>query len=311
MCGMLLAMSRSGRWEIPSDVVGAWDELYGEDVVREWLAEAEELAERCENLWQLRIKGFLPGGSLSCVLACRQANGTAAVLKLLAPWAQEAIGPEVLALSAWNGRGAVALLDHTPDGRALLLRRIRPGDVFEPSGHDEADCERVVQTLRVLASIPPPEGLPALSAAVRTRFARARGIARRRRGWITSQEINDAERRAVELAQTATRHGLVHGDAQNKNLLLDDAAGMLVAIDPEPSAGDRHFDPALWALTHRPGKGVQERCDALAGLLDLNADRLWCWCVVLAAPEVALDVAERAVAHREFLTRARPYRSRG
>jgi len=288
-----------------------WDELHGEDVVRQWLAEAETFVARCADVWQLRIEGFLPGGSLSFVLACRRADGTAAVLKLLAPWAQEAIGREVLALSAWNGRGAVALLDHTSDGRALLLRRVLPGDVFEPSGQDEADCERVVQTLRVLASIPPPEGLPPLSAVVRERFARARGVGRRRQGWITSQELDDAERRAVDLAQTATCRGLVHGDVQNKNLLLDAAGGMPVAIDPEPSVGDRHFDPALWALTHRPGKGVRERCGAVAGLLGLDADRLWRWCVVLAAPEVALDVADRAVAHREFLACALRYQCGG
>jgi hypothetical protein len=43
------------------------------------------------------------------------------MLKLLALWALEAIGTEALALSVWIGRGAVALLEHAPNGRALLL----------------------------------------------------------------------------------------------------------------------------------------------------------------------------------------------
>jgi hypothetical protein len=48
------------------------------------------------------------------------------VLKLLAPWAAHAIASEALALSAWRGYGVVELLECTPEGRALLLRRIEP-----------------------------------------------------------------------------------------------------------------------------------------------------------------------------------------
>jgi len=278
--------------------------LHGDDVVRQWLAEANVLAASCEEEWVLRIDGFLPGGSLSCVLACRRDDGSPAVLKLLAPWAAESTGAEALALTAWNGRGAAALLERTPDGRALLLSRVSPGTAFVPSGSDELDCERVAGTLRVLASAPTPDELPPLSEALRARFARARGMAGQRQEWITAQDLDDAEQRAVALAISAGDRGLVHGDAQDKNLLLSDLGGTLVAIDPEPSVGDRHFDAALWALTHRPGVGVRERCALLAGLLALDATRLWEWCLVLAVAEVALEVADRARAHHEFLAQA-------
>jgi streptomycin 6-kinase len=297
-------MSRPARWQVPANVVNRWVRLHGDDVVRQWLADARALADRCGEAWRLRIEGFLPGGSLSCVLACRRADGTPAVLKLLAPWAHEAIGAEALALAAWDGRGAVALLEHTRDGRALLLSRVTPGCGFSPSGSDEADCQRVADTFRELASAQVPVGLPVLSAAVRARFARAKGEVGQRSSWITAQDLKDAEERAVALAQDPGPRGLVHGDAQNKNLLVGAPGGMLVAIDPEPSAGDPHFDPALWALTHRPGKGVRERCALLAGLLDLDRTRLWEWCLVLAVPEVALERESRARAHYEFLAEA-------
>lgn len=226
------------------------------------------------------------------------------VLKLLAPWATASVGTEALALAAWNGNGAVALLERTPDGQALLLSRVRPGNAFSPSGSDELDCERVLPTFRALASVPIPDGVPALSAGLRTRFARARGMAGQRQQWITAQDLDDAEERAVALARSASDRNLVHGDAQDKNLLLSDPGGTLVAIDPEPSAGDPHFDPALWALTHRPGVGVRKRCALLAGLLGLDAARLWDWCLVLAVAEVALEVEGRARAHRELLAHA-------
>lgn len=297
-------MSPPARWEVPVDVVSWWASLHGDDVVRRWLADARVLAASCGEAWRLHIEEFLPGGSLSCVLACRRADGSPAVLKLLAPWAAGSIGTEALALVAWEGRGAAALLERTPDGRALLLSRVSPGDAFSPSGSDELDCERVVPTLRALASVPVPDGIPALSAGLSVRFARARGMAGQRQHSMTAQDLGDAEERAVALAQSASGRNLVHGDAQDKNLLLSDPDHTLIAIDPEPSAGDRHFDPALWALTHRPGVGVRERCALLAELLGLDAARLWDWCLVLAVSEVALEVEDRARAHREFLVQA-------
>lgn len=294
-------MSPPTRWEVPVDVVSWWVCLHGDDVVHGWLAEARVLAAGCQAAWRLHIERFLPGGSLSCVLACRRADGTPVVLKLLAPWAGRSVGTEALALAAWNGRRAVSLLERTPDGRALLLSRVNPGNAFSPSESDELDCERVVPTFRALASVPVPDGVPALSEVLKARFARARGMAGQRQHWMTAQDLGDAEQRAVALAQSARGRNLVHGDAQDKNLLLSDPGGTLVAIDPEPSAGDRHFDPALWALTHRPGLGVGKRCALLAELLGLDAARLWDWCLVLAVAEIALEVEGRASAHREFL----------
>jgi streptomycin 6-kinase len=294
-------MGRSAGWEIPGDVVDGWVCAHGEPAVREWVVDARSRAAGCAEAWGLRIEGFLPGGSLSCVLACRRADGSRVVLKLLAPWAVEAIASEALALSAWSGYGAVELLERTPDGNALLLARVSPGRSFVPSGNDGDDCNRVAQTLRALAVAPVATGLPVLTVAVHARFERARAGARDRGAWVGADSLDAAERRAVELAQSAARRTAVHGDAQNKNLLVDGASGALVAIDPEPSVGDPHFDPALWALTHRPGVGVRERCAVLAGVLDLDEARLWSWCHALAVAEVALDLPERAVAHRGVL----------
>jgi streptomycin 6-kinase len=296
-------MARRAGFEIPVDVVNGWVRAHGEPAVREWVVDARSRAAWCAEAWRLRTEEFLPGGSLSCVLACRRADGSSVVLKLLAPWAAEAIAFEALALSAWQGCGVVGLLERTADGRALLLARVDSGRSFVPSGEDGGDCERVARTLRALAVAPAVAGLPALSVAVHARFERARVATRSRGAWVDADALDAAERWAVELARSAARRTAVHGDAQNKNLLVDGASGALVAIDPEPSVGDPHFDAALWALTHRPGVGVRERCAVLAGLLDLDEARLWSWCRALAVAEVALDLPERALAHRGLLAR--------
>jgi streptomycin 6-kinase len=294
-------MGLSRTWEFNDEVVRGWIVSHGRVAVDRWLADAHARAAWCSAAWGLTVEGFLPGGSLSCVLACRRVDGVPAVLKLLAPWANGAIATEALALAAWSGHGVVPLLERTSDGRAFLLARVSPGRPFSPSGDDRNDCERVARTLGALASAPVVAGLPPLCAAVHARFSRARIAARNRRSSVSERALDDAERRASELARTPSRRAPVHGDAQNKNLLVDGVEEALVAIDPEPGIGDPHFDPALWALTHRPGAGVRARCGLLAGLLGLDQDRLWAWCEALVAAEVALDVAERARAHRELL----------
>jgi streptomycin 6-kinase len=296
-------MGSSADWKFPADVVGGWVDSHGRKAVREWMIEAEKRAAWCAEAWRVSIDGFLPGGSLSCVLAGRREDGTEVVLKLLAPWAVEAIASEALALSAWRGCGVVDLLERSADGRALLLSRVSPGHSFAPSGDDERDCERVARVLRALVLAPVVAGVPALSVVVHARFRRARMASRRQRGSVSPRELDLAERRAIALADSARAEAPVHGDALNKNLLLDGDAGMLVAIDPEPAVGDRHFDPAFWALTHRPGEGVRERCAVLAELLGLDEERLWSWCLALVVAEVALDFPERAFAHRELAAR--------
>jgi hypothetical protein len=212
----LSAMGRFGGWEIPAEVVGRWVDSHGEEAVRTWLADAERRAAWCAEAWQVSIEGFVPGGSLSCVLAGRRADGSHVVLKLLAPWAVEAIATEALVLSAWKGYGVVELLERTPDGRALLIRRVSPGHSFSPSGNEALDCERVAQTLRALASAPVLAGLPALSAAVHGRFGRARVASRRRRAWVGARALDGAEYRAVELAETAPAQRPVHGERRTR-----------------------------------------------------------------------------------------------
>jgi streptomycin 6-kinase len=294
-------MDRLAGWEIPAHVVARWVSVHGLTAVRAWRAEAHDLAERWARTWRVSVDDFMPGGSLSCVLAGTGEDGNAVVLKLLAPWASGAIACEARALAAWNGCGVVDLLEHSPDGRVLLLRRVRPGGSFYASGDDAADCARVARTLGALASAPRLHALPDLAAVVCGRFARARASGRAG-APVTGDELDKAECCAAQLAQTASLSGPVHGDAQNKNLLLDEGGG-LVAIDPEPALGDPHFDAALWALTHRPGEGVEERCAHLAHLLTLDQGRLRSWCLALAVAEVALDVPERASAQRKLLER--------
>jgi streptomycin 6-kinase len=95
------------------------------DSGRAWLAQLPELiAEVCEE-WDLELDDpFEPGGSISWVApARRRGDGAEAVLKPQHPHPES--DPEALALAAWHGAGAVRLLAHDRDRRALLVERCR------------------------------------------------------------------------------------------------------------------------------------------------------------------------------------------
>jgi streptomycin 6-kinase len=295
-------MNKLASWELPANVLARWEKAHGRQSVRDWQAAAPRLADEWARTWGVVVETILPGGSLSYALAGTRADGCAVVLKLLAPWSHAAATTEARALAGWKGCGVVELLEHSPNGRVLLLRRVKPGLPFTPSGVEAADCARVARTLTAIASAPEVAELPDLQTSVRERFARARASGREG-APVTGVQIDAAQSRALELAESASMRGPVHGDAQDKNLLVDEGGG-LVAIDPEPALGDPHFDAALWALTHRPGEGVRERCAELARVLAFDEGRLWSWCLALAVAEVALDVPDRARAQRRLLQRA-------
>ena len=91
------------------------------------LAAVVELA--CER-WELTLSGGAPRGDWSTVLAVSH-RGVPCVLKIAGP-EHDAIG-EALALGAWNGNGAVRLLEADREHGALLLERLAGSVVEQPS----------------------------------------------------------------------------------------------------------------------------------------------------------------------------------
>ena len=84
------------------------------------LAAVVELA--CER-WELTLSGEAPRGDWSTILVASR-QGVPCVLKIAGP-EYNAID-EALALEAWNGNGAVRLLEADREHGALLLERLDP-----------------------------------------------------------------------------------------------------------------------------------------------------------------------------------------
>jgi streptomycin 6-kinase len=231
------------------------------DEGRAWIASLPETEAALAARWELELGPELPGGLLSCVRAARLRAGTSAVLKLGAsrPRTQH----EIAALRAWSGVGAPALLEADEELGAMLLERIAPGT--HPTAAEPAQIAALLDAIHIA----PLEGLPSLAETVQRRVGRAveEGRASRTKAtWATAK--------AAELESEPHRIALLHGDFDERNLLVCSRRG-LCAIDPLPCVGDPAYDLGYWVHgNRRPGR--RARLDALVALgFDRGRVRDW------------------------------------
>lgn len=304
--GSELDRERLAALGVDDALIAKRERLDGARALR-FLAELPALVTRWEDRLGLSGARVMPGGVLSAALACtRRRDGAPVVLKLSAPDAFSA-GAEAAALAAWEGVGACALLHADEDGRVLLLAAILPGGPVRPTVDDDADARRAAALIADLHRVPAqraPDAIPDAAGELRWRFERAHAQldgGSYAGGLITHEELDSAYREAVSLHAQAPAKVMCHGDFMNKNILLD-ADGRWWAIDPRPCVADRCLDAAFWALTHRPGDGVPQRCASIAREAGLDPARVWAWATAFAASEAVLvtDV-ERARAHSAVL----------
>ena len=95
---------------------------------RQWLARLPEAIGHYERHWYIDILPNYPNLSYNFVAPARLQDGSVAVFKLAV--SQDEFAAEVKALQAWNGRGAVKLLNADLQGGAMLLERLEPGTSF-------------------------------------------------------------------------------------------------------------------------------------------------------------------------------------
>ena len=225
------------------------------DEGRAWIASLPEIQDALAARWQLDLGPELPGGLLSCVQEARLPDGSEAVLKIGGPSSR--CRDEITALRAWGGTGAPELLEADGELGAMLLERIRPGT--HPPSVTAAEIASLLPQLHV----PAPFGLPPLTAIVQQRISTAV-----RDGRTTDPKARWALAKVVELERDQPPDVLLHGDFDERNLLVCERRG-LCAIDPLPCAGDPAYDAAYWVHgNRRPGR--RARLDAL---VELGFDR--------------------------------------
>ena len=270
-----------------------------------WLDRLPGLVRTVAERWDLDVGGpFLPGGRTAWVAPARSTRHGDVVVKVARRHPES--DHEADGLRLWGGAGMVRLLaDHQPaaDTTALLLERCRPGATLAATAaQDEAEQDAVVAALlqRLWIGPPPAHGIRPLADMCEMWAAEAE-----RRTWPSGLDAGLARDGLVlfrELPLTAEREVLLCTDLHAGNVLSAGREPWL-AIDPKPHVGEPTYDVLQHILN------CDERLQAdphglvrrLAGLLDLDAERLGLWlfarCVVEAPgrPELA-DVARRLAA---------------
>jgi streptomycin 6-kinase len=253
---------------------------------RAWLDRLPERVERYRREWQLEIERFLPGGLMACCLAVRLSGGGPAVLKLSGRWTRA--GPEAVALRHWDGGPAPSLIRADPDGDALLLEQIVPGDSFGGGASEEdiASIARLIASLHAPAiSVGDADQLPELPHVVERQIATAGAEARARSSSEAAElrpRLEQAQRRVASLLGTwVGRDVLLHGDLESKNILRCRRRG-IVAIDPLACVGDPAYDAGYWLASVIHPRRREDTGRVLSRYLDLDADRVISWASVVA-----------------------------
>ncbi|WP_424184380.1 aminoglycoside phosphotransferase family protein [Actinokineospora sp. G85] len=207
---------------------------------REWVACLPERVESVLRRWDLTPDGDPLHGWCALVLPVRTAAGAPAMTKIT--WPHPEAEHEGLALSTWDGDGAVLLLAEEPF--TLLLERLDPHHSLADEPIDVAVAEVARLIRRLDRPAPPP---------LRRLPDEAARISRELRGGAAPPELlAQARAYCAELGPRAADR-LVNEDLHYDNVLRAEREPWLV-IDPKPLAGDPEFGlvPLLW---NRAGEG--------------------------------------------------------
>ncbi|WP_456786840.1 aminoglycoside phosphotransferase family protein [Cellulomonas sp. P5_C5] len=241
----------------------------------EWVGRLPDLVARACARWALRLAHPFTDGAASWCAPATCADGRSVVLKLSFP--HDEARHEAVALRAWHGHGVPQLLDAHEDDWALLLERVEPGTPL--SRAPGSAHERLAAAAGVARSLWSVAGDAAVPAMVDVCA-----------GWADLLEER-GRRLGVDVADAADllralpgpSGALVHGDLNPGNILAAGERAWL-AIDPKPLRGDPAYD--LWPLLEQiddpfahpdAGAVLRDRVALLAGLLDLDPDRVAAW----------------------------------
>lgn len=247
---------------------------------RQWIESLSALVTEFLDRWSCTASGSMKHGFVGVVIPAVRADGVQVVLKVGFPASCNTAEPLVLA--AWNGNGAVRLLERDDSRFAMLLERLRPLERSEP-----IPFTAVGLISRRLAIAAPP-GVPSLVDKALGWAVDVPVHAARLGSPLPSQVIDAAVANARDLAldQPAV---LVHGDLHFGNIMRDDEG--LRAIDPDGLVGDPAYEllPVLrgdWqAVTAEPDlrRAVHRRIAEFAEAAGVDRERVRRWAQSRAA----------------------------
>jgi streptomycin 6-kinase len=246
---------------------------------RAWMKTLPETVRRFEQQWSLTLGApFQPGGQTAWVAPAGVGTNLELVLKL--GWRHTEASHEADGLRAWDGDGAVRLLerDECDDTVALLIERCVPGTSLGALPGTEQDT--VIAALLTRLWREPATGHP---------FRPLQDMCDE---WADEFALKVSEhplgldpgleKAGISLLRslpaTAERNVLLCTDLHAGNVLAAEREPWLM-IDPKPYVGDPTYDPLQHLLNCQERLLIEPVALArrMADLLDLDLDRLLLW----------------------------------
>jgi streptomycin 6-kinase len=264
-----------------------------------WIERLPAIVAELQRRWSLDLgEPFQPGGTTAWVAPARTGAGDDVVLKVA--WRHYEAEHEADGLRAWNGNGAVRLdaSETFDDTNALLLERCVPGTSLADRPEPEQDVV-VAGLLKRLWLEPRPghpfRSLQSMCDAWADEFEQKPAASR---AGLDPGLARDGITLFRDLPATADRSALLCTDVHAENVLAAEREPWLV-IDPKPYVGDPTYDALQHMLNcerlHRDPHDLTRR---MAGLLDLDPDRLLLWLFARCVQESAGWPGLAAVARR-------------
>jgi streptomycin 6-kinase len=244
----------------------------------DWVERLPETAEQAVALRELTVERVqVPGGRSSLVVLVRRADGTPAVLKL-AP-ARARPESERAALTHWDGRGAVQLLEPFATEGVLLLERLHP-DVSVRSLPEAKALLEAAGALRRLWVEPPGDHVFETVAERTGRQASVMRGASAEVAGLVSAALDARE----SLLAAPPEERLLHGTFRQSKVLSGVRSPWL-AVGPDPVVGECAFDLARLVrdrvedliATPSGAATTRRRIKRLAESLEVDQERLRGW----------------------------------
>lgn len=245
----------------------------------DWLYRLDQTIAECERLWSIRV--FPPFTSLSYnyVAPAVYADGTDAVLKLGV--ASHELKTEIEALRVFDGLGIVRLFESDFDLVAMLLERLKPGEMLSTITDDEQATSITARVMKRLWRPPPPEHSFTTITEWAVGLDRLRGRFDGGTGPLPANLVQEAEALFSELIATMGGPVLLHGDLQHFNILSATRESWL-AIDPKGVVGEPEFEVGAFLRNRllsnpRPERLLARRVDQLSEELGFERERIVGW----------------------------------
>ncbi|WP_020580091.1 aminoglycoside phosphotransferase family protein [Actinopolymorpha alba] len=262
---------------VPQDFEEGLIHAYG-DAGRRWARSLPALVEQLCSEWGLQlVEDQPPYGDWNLILLVRR-DHEPCVLKIFGP--DPGASDEVHALRRWAGRGAVLLLEASPNGEGVLLERLDPTRPL--TSIELMRAAEIAGSLIRQLTVPAPPGLPLLVDIAQSHAETFKLRQQAQGNPLPSRWVDLATQLAQELAADSGE-SLVHSDLHYGNVLAGTREPWL-AIDPKPVIGnpERSVPELMWTrIDDAPDEAaVRDLFNALTRAGDLDAHRAWAWTIV-------------------------------